>query len=256
MPLYFEKYGMGIPLVMLHGFTGSAQTWHPFINPLSDKSQLLLIDLPGHGKSVAMESYTMPFAAQAVATLIQQECDPPIHLLGYSMGGRLALYIAIHYPHLISRLILESSSPGLATEKERIQRQQRDNQLAEQLEQNGIACFVEYWENIPLFETQNELPQFQRENLRSQRLQNSPTELANSLRGMGTGVQPSLWNALATLQMPITLMAGEHDAKFVKIAQQMNQEIPHGTLHLIADAGHTIHLEQPRKFGQVVKETV
>src|SRR5690606_8543487 len=111
---------------------------------------------------------------------------------------------------------------------------------------------VDYWENIPLFETQKKLPDAQREQLRVQRLQNSPNGLANSLRGMGTGVQPSLWDDLHKLNIPVALIAGEQDTKFVSIAQNMHRKISHSTLHIVRNAGHTIHLEQAEKFAQIL----
>lgn len=170
------------------------------------------------------------------------------------MGGRLALYLAVHYPSAIESLILESASPGLETHTERLDRQHSDEQLASQIEENGIPAFVAEWERLPLFATQARLLQPILDRQHTNRLQNNPQGLANSLRGMGTGVQPSLWMHLPTISKPVLLITGELDTKFIAIAQRMNQQIPDVTLVTVPDAGHTTHLEQPELFDGHVLE--
>jgi 2-succinyl-6-hydroxy-2,4-cyclohexadiene-1-carboxylate synthase len=149
-------------------------------------------------------------------------------------------------------LILESASPGLATEAERDERQVRDNDLADRIERDGIAAFVDYWEALPLFASQQRLPDDVRARLRSQRLNNRPAGLANSLRGMGTGVQPSMCDRLPGLAMTTLLLAGEFDSKFVGLAQQMYDLIPEARLQIVPNTGHTIHLEAPVKVQNLV----
>ena len=168
------------------------------------------------------------------------------------MGGRLALYLACHYPNRFSHLILESSSPGLATEAERAARRQRDALLADWIEAKGLAQFVARWEALPLWESQKQLSDEVRRRLRQQRLQNNVLGLANSLRGMGTGAQPSLWPLLPTLTLPTLLLAGKLDSKFVAINQKMGALLPNGRLQIIPHAGHTVHLEQSELFRTAV----
>jgi 2-succinyl-6-hydroxy-2,4-cyclohexadiene-1-carboxylate synthase len=168
------------------------------------------------------------------------------------MGGRLALYLAVTYPHLINKLILESASPGLAEPAARAARVHSDEALADQIERDGIGAFVEYWARIPLFASQQRLPVALRQRLRDQRLQNRPHGLANSLRGMGTGVQPSLWDRLSALTVPVLLLTGEDDDKFDAIAQQMATRLPNARHQTIPQAGHTIHLEQPEAYWATV----
>ena len=248
---HYEQTGSGLPVVLLHGFTGRGRNWLPLLHhsPFTiHHSPFIMVDLLGHGKTDAPADptrYKMEFAAADLATLILDLTTPPVHLVGYSMGARLALYLAGHYPHLFRSLVLESGSPGLATETERQTRRVSDEQLAWRLEQTGIEAFVDYWENIPLFASQKRLPEEVRQTVRQQRLQNTPIGLAHSLRGMGTGGQPSLWPQLSHLQLPILLVAGELDSKFVAIARQMAGQLPQAHLCLIPSAGHTIHLEQP-----------
>ena len=248
--------GSGVPLVMLHGFTGSVENWHPLVAHLEQYTTAILIDLPGHGRSDAPPDparYEMAAVARDLAKLLQVLTASPVNLLGYSMGGRLALYMAVHYPDLVKTLILESASPGLAEAQERLARRARDEALADAIERDGVAAFVSYWENLPLFASQKRLPEAVRQRLRAQRLRNRAHGLANSLRGMGTGVQPPLWEALAHVRQPVLLMAGELDARFVRIAKQMQARLPHAQLDIVPDAGHTIHLEQPGAFeGQVI----
>ena len=245
------------PLLLLHGFTGSSANWQQQVQALAPYGQTITVDLLGHGHTAAptdSSRYTMAATAADLATLLAAVAPGSVNLLGYSMGGRLALYFALTYGHLVGKLILESASPGLATVDERQARKVSDEQLADRIEAHGIAAFVEQWEALPLFATQRALPAPVQQHLRELRLCNQPHGLANSLRGMGTGVQPALWSQLPTLTMPTLLLAGALDPKFCTIAQQMAQQLPNATLAIVPDAGHTIHLEQPVAFQQQVTQ--
>ena len=250
----------GTPILLLHGFTGSSENWaeiagifaHADTNPIC-------LDLLGHGKSDAPdtpESYQMANQAGDIAGILDQLNLPNVSLLGYSMGGRLALYFACHYPNRVNQLILESASPGLPTPAEQQARIETDNRLADWIEQNGVPAFVHRWEQLPLWASQTKLPALTRNRLRSQRLKNQATGLANSLRGMGTGAQPSLWEDLGQLEMPAILLCGELDQKFVGIGNQMASKIPHCQLYIAPNAGHTIHLEQSNWFTQTILKLI
>lgn len=253
---HVEKSGAGKPIVMLHGFTGSSQNWKLHQESLSQQFTVITIDLLGHGKTESPTDaarYQMDKVAEDVITIIQNLISEPVDLLGYSMGGRLALYIAINYPFLIKKLILESASPGLKTEDERQARVQSDNKLADFIEQDGIENFVQYWTNIPLFESQKQLAHEIQDQLRQQRLQSSPLGLANSLRGMGTGIQPSLWEKIPDLEnISVLIIVGELDKKFVAIAEQMEIQFPMSEKVIVPHVGHTTHLEQPNVFQKIV----
>lgn len=247
--------GSGKSLVLLHGFTGSSISWARHTAVLSSHFRIITIDLPGHGHTDSPSDpagYHMEQTSADIINLLAELGVTQTALLGYSMGGRLALYIALHYPQLVQALILESASPGLATAVEQTERQQRDNALADRIERDGIASFVNFWEQLPLWESQQRLPQETRLALRRQRLQNNPIGLANSLRGMGTGAQPSLWPRLNELQIPVLLLAGAWDEKFVYINQQMAAHMPTARLKIVADAGHTIHWERPSLFNDLL----
>ncbi|WP_420632026.1 2-succinyl-6-hydroxy-2,4-cyclohexadiene-1-carboxylate synthase [Candidatus Leptofilum sp.] len=242
-------------LLLLHGFTGSGANWSEHVSVFSKQYSVLSVDVLGHGRSACPPNpnrYAMPLVATDIIALLDAWQIVQTAVLGYSMGGRLALYLACNYRERFSHLILESSSPGLATEPERAARRQSDEALADWIEVKGIEAFVKRWEALPLWASQAQLPDGVRQRLRQQRLQNSPVGLANSLRGMGTGAQPSLWPCLPTLTLPTLLIAGELDAKFISINQQMAAQLPDGRLHVIPHAGHTTHLERPSAFATAV----
>jgi len=248
--------GTGPPLLLLHGFTGSIQNWRTHASALVQQNRsAIAVDLLGHGETRAPtdpQGYAMAATAKSLAELLQKLGLDRVHLLGYSMGGRLALYMAIHYHKLIATLTLESASPGLASAEERATRKASDNALANWIEANGIPAFVERWEKVPLFDSQKLLPATVRAGVRKQRLQNSVHGLANSLRGMGTGVQPSLWPHLVELKKPVHLIVGALDTKFVAINQCMADLLPDVQLSVVDGTGHTVHLEKAAEFDELV----
>ena len=253
--LSYEAVGRGKPIILLHGFTGCTRNWQQIFRTLGTDYQVIAIDIIGHGNSPSpndVKLYRMEKVAEEIVAVWKSITIDPIHLLGYSMGGRLALYLALHYPHLVHSLTLESASPGLRTEQERLARKEQDNALATRILNDGIAAFVDYWESIPLFQSQKQVAPKQREWLRQQRLSNNPIGLANSLRGMGTGQQPDLWDDLHKLPMPTYLIVGEYDTKFTLIARQMEKRMKHSKLSIIQKAGHTVHFEQPAVYSEQV----
>ena len=258
--LHVEQRGLANPaaqpLVLLHGFTGSAASWGAHLDAFAAAGlRVMAFDLLGHGASSAPDNpqrYRMERCQEDVCAALGMLGVGPGEaiLLGYSMGGRLALYLG--FSGYFRALILESASPGLASPSEREQRRASDERLAASIERDGIAAFVTSWEQLPLFASQSALPAEVRERLRSQRLQNRPAGLANSLRGMGTGIQPALHERLPKLDLPVLLLAGELDTKFCAIARQMRQMLPRSSLEIVPGAGHTIHLEQPEQFDKSV----
>jgi 2-succinyl-6-hydroxy-2,4-cyclohexadiene-1-carboxylate synthase len=253
--LNVEITGEGWPLVLLHGFTGSNATWEKHHAALAACFKMVAIEMLGHGLSDAPadpERYSMEYTTADIAEVLDKLEIERAAVLGYSMGGRIALHFAAAYPERVSALMLESSSPGLATAEERAARVQADEALANFIEQEGIATFVERWENLPLFASQRHLPAEVQTAQRQQRLNNNPRGLANSLRGAGIGAQESLWPRLNGLALPTLLIAGELDTKFVQIARQMQAKLPISRFDIVANAGHTVHLEQPAEFDRLV----
>ncbi|MBU8769977.1 2-succinyl-6-hydroxy-2,4-cyclohexadiene-1-carboxylate synthase [Cytobacillus oceanisediminis] len=252
---HVDTWGTGFPLLLLHGFTGNSEGWKEFAPFWKDHSKTIALDIIGHGKSGSppdIGQYQIEESAAVINSLLEKMGIGKIDVLGYSMGGRLALTFAVNYPEKVRKLILESASPGLRTEAERHERRIQDKKLSEKIQQEGIKNFIDYWENIPLFQSQKSLPEKIRTRIRSQRLANSIDGLANSLNGMGTGVQPSWWDELAHLEMPVLLITGNLDQKFCRIAEEMSKILPNVKWKTAEDAGHAIHVEKPELFGTIV----
>lgn len=232
--------------VMLHGFTGSSQAWGPrIVDGLTGAGLVpVLVDLPGHGRDIGNTDPSM-FTLDAALELIDAACSGPSPLIGYSMGGRLALHYSLRYPERVTALILESSSPGLVRAEERSSRRAADDALAGRVLERGIEAFVDDWEALPMFASEVSLAAEVRAAVRAGRLANAASSLAASLRGLGTGSLPSLWHQLSGLATPTLILAGEFDTKFVVVAERMADLLPNAHLVVVPSAGHSIHLEQP-----------
>lgn len=250
----YSQIGQGEPLVLLHGFTGRKETWNQIVSYLSHSFQVITIDLPGHGQTVSNKPRTMEQFAKDLDEIVNRLNLGSIHLLGYSLGGRSALSYAMYFPGNIRTLILESASPGIRTKEEQKQRMKQDALLAQKLIMEGIDEFVTYWENIPLFQTQKRLPIELQQAVRTERLSQNVEGLALSLLHMGTGMQPSWWGRLSELTVPVTLIVGEEDEKFVCINNIMQTKLKFATVKIVENAGHAVHLEQVEKFVTIVEE--
>jgi 2-succinyl-6-hydroxy-2,4-cyclohexadiene-1-carboxylate synthase len=242
-------------LVFLHGFTGSTKTWHPIADHFKDY-KVVLIDLVGHGQSESpemAERYAMDRQIADLEAIFSSLSLKNFTLVGYSMGGRTALAYACTYRERLQALVLESASPGLRTPEEQKERQERDAALAHRILSGGIPAFVDFWEGIALFSSQKQLPDTVRHTVRQERLSQDPKGLANSLHGMGTGSQKSYWEALATLTIPVLLLAGALDLKFKGIGEAMLALLPNARLEIV-ESGHAIHVEKPLEFATMVEE--
>jgi len=255
---HVEVCGEGAPpLVLLHGFTGDASTWKPFYDAWGKQSTIIAPDIIGHGKTETpkdLQHYHIESAAHDLNDILDELAVDKIDLLGYSMGGRLALTFALLFPNRVRKLILESASPGLATADEQALRRMKDAELAKCIIEDGIKSFVKYWEGIPLFSTMKRLPAPITESIRAQRLRNTPTGLVNSLLGMGTGSQPSWWGKIDQLACEVLLLTGEEDKKFCGIAEEMLKALKRGIWIVVENSGHAIHVEEPEKFGTIVSD--
>lgn len=242
-------------ILLLHGFTGDLQDFTPIIALLSPSYYCLAVDLPGHGKTSIRGEETCYNMSNTALGLIHLLDDLQIHkclLLGYSMGGRLALYMTLHFPDRFEKVVLESASPGLKTQKERSHRLESDLQIAQKLENSNLQEFLYYWYDRPLFQSLKKSPNFER--LIETRLANNPIELAKSLRNMGTGKQPSLWEKLAQNQIPLLLLAGEYDDKFQRINAEIASLCPAAHNKIVSKAGHNIHFENIDEFVGAVRQ--
>ncbi len=252
--LNVERMGSGPPLVLLHGFTGSAMSWGPLAEMLAARNTVLAVDIVGHGASGKPDDlapYAIDRAARDAVAAMLALGFRRASWLGYSMGGRLALYVAATLPTAVDRLVLIGASPGLADPGEREARRADDEALADRIETEGVPAFVDYWESLPLFETQARLPAGMRLAIRRGRLANDARGLANSLRGMGTGAQPPLHDQLDEVETPSLLLAGAKDAKFAAIVREM-AAMPNARAHLVPEAGHAAHIEKPAYCARTI----
>ncbi|MCL6592757.1 MAG: 2-succinyl-6-hydroxy-2,4-cyclohexadiene-1-carboxylate synthase [Alicyclobacillus sp.] len=246
------------PLLLLHGFTGSADSWADLRARWQGRFRCIAVDLPGHGRTRwpdvgAAQALSMPAAAAGLAKLMEQLGCPRYAVLGYSLGGRTALALACHAPEHVAALVLESASPGLHTPAERQARREQDEALADWLEAHGIPAFVERWQALPLFASQAQLPVAVRARQRAIRFSQCAHGLAQSLRGMGTGAQPPLWDALPRLTLPVLLVTGSLDEKFCALAVAMAARLPQVEHRVVAGAGHAVHLEAPAVYADLVE---
>ncbi|MHA6252304.1 2-succinyl-6-hydroxy-2,4-cyclohexadiene-1-carboxylate synthase [Oceanobacillus sp. CAU 1775] len=248
----YQIIGEGTPIIFLHGFTGTSATWENFINNPTPGMQFIVIDMPGHGKTSGDRLVTMEDFCHDLHQFIKYLNLEKVYLVGYSMGGRAALSYATSYPESLYGVVLESASPGLSTEEERAQRVKADEKLIEKIKSQGIEAFVDFWENIPLFDSQLSLAETVQEKIRKERLSQTEAGLIQSLKGMGTGAQNSNWDKLFSLQFPVLLVVGSLDEKFVAINEQMAEWIPNVTTEIFFEAGHAVHLEKPELFKECI----
>ncbi|MEH1827950.1 MAG: 2-succinyl-6-hydroxy-2,4-cyclohexadiene-1-carboxylate synthase [Nostoc sp.] len=247
------------PLILfLHGFMGNIDEFDEAIKLLSNEFSYLTLDLPGHGKTQVFgeeEYYTMANTAHALINLLDELKIAKCFLVGYSMGGRLALYLALHFPERFHKVVLESASPGLPTEVERLERIKLDQQIAKKLtislKKRDLAAFLSKWYGQPIFGYIKNHPKYDR--MVENRLQNNPQELAKSLRFMGTGCQPSLWENLKNNKIPMLLLTGEYDEKFICINTEMAKLCKLAQIKIISSAGHNIHFENTLAFVENIK---
>jgi 2-succinyl-6-hydroxy-2,4-cyclohexadiene-1-carboxylate synthase len=253
--LHVEVEGEGPPVLLLHGFTGSIRAWDELCPDLARQARLIRVDLIGHGQSPSPPDpglYSLDHAVDDLCGLLDRLGLGQVDLLGYSMGGRVALHMAVYAPQRLRRVILESASPGIEDDAERARRVDSDNALADRILRDGLAAFVDEWEQQPLLRPAAHVSEAVRARQHALRLENTPLGLANSLRGMGAGRQQPLWSELARLDRPVQLIVGDNDTRYCAIARRMQTELPRAVLAVVAEAGHTVHVDQPPAFVKAV----
>lgn len=256
MKIAYEKSGQGPPrLVLLHGFTGSRAAWSHLRSVLAPGIASVAVDLPGHGQSEPGALSGPEGFAQTLATLVgvlDELGAGAVDVLGYSLGARLALGLAIEWPGRVRRLILESGAAGLKRSRDRTMRRRRDEALAAEIELRGIEAFVDRWEALPLFAGVRRLAPEVVRSVRAARLECSEQGLASSLRSVGLGVQPDYWHLLPGLRTPTLLLTGRRDLKFTAIAKAMARELPMAWFRAFEGVWHAPHLEAPDRFADEV----
>jgi 2-succinyl-6-hydroxy-2,4-cyclohexadiene-1-carboxylate synthase len=253
--LEVRSAGTSRPLVLLHGFTGRGASWSGQLTSLRRRHRTIVLDLMGHGRSDAPADparYAVECQAADVAAILARLAAKPADVIGYSMGARIALRLVVDHPSAVDRLILESPAAGIPDPDERAARRDRDELLAQALERDGIAAFVNGWEAQPVFASHGGLSPAARRRLRQQRLANRPVGLAASLRGAGQGVGPPLLGRLTGVDAPTLVIAGALDEIGRERAEMVAEALPHARLAIVPGAGHTPHLERPAAFRRLV----
>ncbi len=234
-PLAASITGDGPRLVFAHGFTQTGTSWKQIAEHMAGLGhECVIVDMPGHGDSANVRA-DLRRSADMLATV-----GGTGTYIGYSMGGRVALHTALMYPHLVKRLVLIGANPGIDDDDVRAERRNADDALAERLIEVGVDAFLDEWVTQPLFGGVALSPED-----RADRLRNTPEGLANSLRLAGTGAQGSLWPRLRELTMPVLVMAGSSDEKFIAIGEQLADAVREGKFVSIADSAHAAHVQQP-----------
>lgn len=250
----------GVPVVVLHGFTGSAEAMAPLIERLAARlaARIICPDLVGHGRSEVPEDLDLyrveAMAGQISALADALDCDS-FHLVGYSMGGRVALRLGCAAPERIRSLALIGATAGIADAEQRRRRAQTDAARAERIRAD-LGAFVDEWMADPLFAGQAALGEAHLRAARVQRLASNPEGLARSLIAGGTGAMVPLHERLADCDTPTLLVVGTHDLKFCAIAEQLAAGLPRAALSRIDGAGHAAHVEQPAAAAAAIAEFI
>jgi 2-succinyl-6-hydroxy-2,4-cyclohexadiene-1-carboxylate synthase len=249
---YFVS-GEGTPVTLLHGFTQNGHSWMEVISRMPAGWMWIVPDLRGHGDTRTRPGApcTMDACTRDLELLWDHLSVPRTHLVGYSMGGRLALHVAATRPELILSLLTIGAHAGLDQDA-REGRRQGDEALAQRIEKEGLEAFVDHWSGLPLFAgLERRGPAFVAQ-VRAERMTNHVAGLACSLRGMGAGVMEPLWDGLSTVSFPSTFVAGQLDHGYVTSARRLAATVPDGRVVVVPRAGHPVHQERPEAFARLL----
>jgi 2-succinyl-6-hydroxy-2,4-cyclohexadiene-1-carboxylate synthase len=256
---YLES-GDGPLTLLIHGFTGSAETMTKLGEDLNVSGRTISVDLIGHGRSDSptdVAHYSMDAAVRHLTALIAETGSAQVDLVGYSLGGRVALSFAVAHPSRVRSLALIGATAGLADLDDAAARRSADHELAADIESQGVGAFVDRWMALPMWRSlESRSGQTAWAASRRQRLANSPIGLANSLRGMGTGAMPALHRQLESLEVPTLLVVGAEDAKFLVVAESLRDSLPDADLAIVKEAGHAAHLEQPGRTAAAISDHI
>lgn len=253
--LNYLDTGQGSPVTLLHGFTQSSRSWQEVTSKMPGGWRWVAADLRGHGETKIKPGApcTMEACTQDLEMLWDRLGITRTHLVGYSMGGRLALHVAVNHPERLLSLLTVGAHAGLE-EEAREGRRRGDEALAQRIEADGLEAFVNHWSSLPLFAgLERRGPSFVAQ-LRAERMGNTVAGLAASLRGMGAGVMAPLWDQLPRVTVPCTFVAGQLDHGYVASARRLAAAVPDGRVAVVLRAGHTVHHERPDAFAHVLAD--
>ena len=247
--LYVHDHGAAtdaVPVLLLHGFAQDHRCWGPLGDALSARGRCLAVDAPGHGRSTAPADLDLPATAALLAD-VAASTGGPVDVIGYSMGGRVALQLLVDHPGAVRRAVLIGATAGIADDAERAARAAQDQATAERLEEVGLDAFLDEWLALPLF---SGLPDWAR--FDEYRRDNTVDGLATSLRHAGTGSMAPLWDQLGEVGTPVLCLAGADDTKFCGLGEQLATALPHGEFTAVPGTGHAAHLEQAAATTELV----
>jgi len=253
LPLSYTVTGetAGPAIVFVHGFMGASPDWNPVVDALSDRFTCVTVDLPGHGASTGCDAdrYTMAGAVRGVIDVLNDAGLAQAVLVGYSMGGRVALRAALQHPERVRRLVLESTSPGLRDAVDRRERRRRDAERAGQITQD-LRGFLERWYRMSLFAS------LQHHNLVEEmvdrRAKNDPAEIARMIQALSPGRVRPVWDELGSLSTRTCLLTGDLDTKYAHITARAVDRLPDAERVVVSGAGHNVHAERPTAYLQVL----
>jgi len=245
--------GDGPPVTLLHGFTQSGRSWRELISHMPEGWKWIVPDLRGHGQTVTSPGAqcSMEACTEDLVALWEELDLGRTHLVGYSMGGRLALHVAARRPERLVSLLTIGAHAGL-DEDARGGRRRGDEALADRIESDGLESFVDYWGSLSLFAGLQRRGEGYVAQLRAERMQNHVAGLACSLRGMGAGVMEPVWDDLGRVSVPCTFVAGQLDHGYVASARRLAATVPNGQVEIVPRAGHAVHQERPDAFARVL----
>ncbi len=239
-------------MVLLHGFAGQPRMWRS-VRAAVGHDPVCAPSLAGHGLTPNMPRAT---DFMQLARLQAQALAPRYLLVGYSMGGRLALAMALAQPSRCLGLVLIGAGLGLADAEALAARRQWDAEQADKLERLGVARFMDEWERLPLFRSQAGLPDEVRQAQRAQRLEHRAEGLAWAMRWLGLGNMPPLAPRLSELSLPLTLITGADDERYTALAEQACRLAPNARHTIVAGAGHNVVLEQPTRLAEQLRSAL
>jgi 2-succinyl-6-hydroxy-2,4-cyclohexadiene-1-carboxylate synthase len=252
--LNYEVIGEGSPVTLLHGFTQRGRSWHEVVEKMPAGWQWIVPDLRGHGDTRVRPGapHTMDACMADLLMLWDHLGVSRSHLVGYSMGGRLALHVAAAHPERVLSLLTIGAHAGLA-EDAREGRRRGDEAMAHRIETDGLEAFVNYWSSLPLFAgLERRGPAFLAQ-VRAERMNNKAGGLAESLRGMGAGAMRPIWDKLALVKCQCTVVAGQLDHGYVASARRLAESVPSGRVVVVQRSGHTVHQERPEAFARLLQ---
>lgn len=236
------RSGHGPRIVLAHGFTQTGRSWHRIAADLERDHEVVRPDAPGHGMSAHVDADLWE-SGRLLAE------HGPATFVGYSMGARMCLHTALACPERVQRLVLLGGTAGIADDDERAARRRSDDELADSIERDGVDAFLARWLSLPMFARLPDDPVD-----REGRATNTAAGLASSLRHAGAGTQEPTWKRLGGLTMPVLVLAGADDHKFVTLGRQVAASIgPNATFVAVPDAGHAAHSEQPDAFLWILR---